>query len=185
LWASRRLIEEIRRTSHEDIVGPFTDDAFEAELRNQVRKIVIIDEFGISEHFGFLAEVFFNECSLQSDLFGEFFAAVEERKGMIIGFREKFDAAGVGEFLEGIEDLGIIAFELVHDDAGKGIGTAELSFEGLDEFENHVVCGQIALIGNFSKDFGVFVFVEVGCIGIEDAVSSESKWLVHLKVKAN
>jgi len=44
---------------------------------------------------------------------------------------------------------------------------------------------QVTLGGNFSENLCILVIVKVMPVGIEDAVSPQSEWLVDLKVKAD
>jgi hypothetical protein len=184
LGATGCLIEEVRRSSLEDMIGAFADNALEAELRDQVGEIVVVNQFGVAEDLGFLAEVFFDESALEVDLFGELFSAIEERKGMIIGFGEEFDAPCVGKSLEGVEDLWIILLELLDDDAGERIRTAEMAVVLFDQVEHDLIGRKITFVRDFPKNLGIFIFIEVNGVGIEDTVSSKSIRLMDLKIKA-
>jgi hypothetical protein len=62
---------------------------------------------------------------------------------------------------------------------------AKAAFMAADHFQQQLIRRQVTFGGNLADDFGILVIVEIVAVGVEDAVSAESKWLVNLEVKTD
>ena len=55
-----------------------------------------------------------------------------------------------------------------------------MHFDGVEE---RAVGRQVAFMGHFSGDFGVFEIVEIIAVGVKDAIAAETEGLVDLEIK--
>jgi hypothetical protein len=100
-------IDEIRASVTEDVVCAFGEDGVKAaELLNDCRQVVVVDKLRVPEDAGFLVEQFSNGLSMSLYLLNELIAGIEEAETMVVGFGEKFHAAGFGQGLKTGENLG-------------------------------------------------------------------------------
>ena len=104
---------------------------------------------------------------------------------MIVGLGEEFDAAGGVELMESVHHFGNVLLELLEGDAGDRVGNAEAAFVHFDGVEESAIGRQIAFMGHFPADFGVFEVVEIVAVGIKDAIAAETEGLMDLEIKTN
>lgn len=105
-------VDEVGGAEAEDVVGTFGEEAVVAHVADEVGEVVVVDEFGVAEDARFLAEELFDFGAVEFDLGAEFVAGVEEGEGVVVGFVEEFDVAGVGELFEVFDDFWGVFFEL-------------------------------------------------------------------------
>jgi hypothetical protein len=87
--------------------------------------------------------------------------------------------------MKSIHHLRHVLLKLLEGNAGDRVGDAEATLVHFDRVEQRAVGRQIAFMGHFPADFGVFEIVKVGAIGIEDAVATETEGLVDLEIKTD
>jgi len=124
-----------------------------------------------------------DEVGVKADLLGKLLAGVEEGQGMVVGFGEELDGAGIGQGMKSAHDLRGVSFELLDEHSGAGIGELETSGVFVDELENELIGGQIALLGHLVDNLLIVIFVEIIGVGIKNGVSSKAIGLVDLKIK--
>jgi hypothetical protein len=154
-------------------------------VADEVGEVVVVDQLRVAEDARFLAEEFLDALAVKFDLGAEFFAGVEEGEGVVIGFVEELDAAGLVQFMETVEDFGSGFGELFEGDAGDREGDAEAAVVLPDVVQKHPIGGEVALLSDLFDQLGVLEVVEIMLICVEDAVPSESEGLVDLEVKAD
>jgi len=86
--------------------------------------------------------------------------------------REEFDAAGLGQLAEAVQDLRRVPIKLLQRHARDRIGDPKPPLMLADCLEHHAIGRQVALVSHLPHDLGVFVVVEVVPIGVEDAVAA-------------
>ena len=102
------------------MVEAFGELCFEAEVFDEGRKFVEVNEFGVSKDGRCFVEEPLDGFHLLFDLAGEFITGGAVAKRVVIGFTEEFDSAGGDEILEGGEDVGAVVFELFEDHSAQG-----------------------------------------------------------------
>ena len=117
------------------------------------------------------------------DLGEELVATVEERKRVIVGFGYELHAAGVGQGLERVENLGRPELELLKHASGKRVADAESAFVLPDKVEHQVIGGQIALVGDLPAYLLVLMLIEIAGIAVEDRITPQPEGLMHLKIE--
>ena len=174
------------------MVGALADDAVEAgvargvfHLGDVLGEFVVVDELGVAEEGGCLAEEVLDLPGVHVNLAVELVAGVDEGEGVVVGLADELAAAGVGELFEEVDDIGAPGLELVEADAGDGVGDAEVALVAFDEVEDEGGRGAVALVGDLVGDGLVFEVVEVEGVGVEDGVASEAVGLVDLEVEAD
>ena len=93
-----------------------------AEVAGQ---LVAVDQFGVSEDGGGLADEVLYEFGVQVDLVFKLVAAVEKGEAVVVGLAEELDAPGLGQRLQHVDDFGAVLLELLDDGAGYGDGESE------------------------------------------------------------
>lgn len=148
--------------------------------------IIAVDELGIAEHAGGLAEQLFNALAVAKRLFPEFIARKQKGQAVAIGFIQKFHTAGAPQRLEAFQHFGGVFFKLVQSRAGQGEADLELALVFADEVEQHVVHGQIALARHLEQNIavGVFVLVKGVRADVEKGVVTQPVGLMDLKNKS-
>ncbi len=171
-------------------VGAFADGAEEAgvavgvfDLCEGGGELVGVDEFGVSEDLWCLAEEVFGEFGVHVELLAELVLGVDEAEGVVVGFSDELAAAGFGELLEEVDDIGGVFFELVEDGACDGVGDSEVAFVAANEVEHELGGWAIAFVGDFFTDLAVGFVVEVERVGVEDRVVLEAVGLVDLEIE--
>jgi hypothetical protein len=174
----------------EDAVDTFAEDAGEAagsvwvfHVGDEVGEFVVVDEFGVAEDAGCDPEELFDLGRVHVDLLDKLTLGINEGEGVAVGLADELAAAGVGELLEEVDDIGAELLKLFEGDAGDGVGDAEVALVAFDQVEDQFGCWAIALVGDLAGDLAVFEVVEVEMVGIKDRIAAEAEGLVDLKVK--
>jgi hypothetical protein len=123
---------------------------------------------------------------MQGYLIAEFLSpGIGKKTGqrMVIGLIETFHLptlpAGGKQFLEGLDDLGVIKLRLFQKSSRKTEGNLKQRIFG-DKFREHPHGREIALVGNFQEDIAVPFFPEELV-----PVRMKPKRLMHLKIKGD
>src|SRR5436853_168563 len=83
-----RPVQKVGAAIAEDVVCAFGEDGVVAHVADEMGQVVVVDQFGVAEDAGFLAEHFFDQLVMQLDLLAEFLARVEEGERVIVSFRK-------------------------------------------------------------------------------------------------
>lgn len=181
-----RRLEDERGGAVGEGGGPaFGEDDIIFEAGGEVGDVVGVDELGIAEGARRDAEETLKHLAVEVDLFFEFLVGIDAREGVVVGFAEELDAAGGGEGVQEVHDLGGVLFELFNGGAGDGDGEFEAAGVGADVVEQAGECGDVTAGGDFLDDLGVEGVVEVLRGGVEDAVTPKANGLMDLKIKAD
>jgi hypothetical protein len=118
------------------MVGTFGDDRVEiAHSINGMGKIVVVNEFGVSENSRFLPEIILDRVHVFVYLFDELGTRIQKTKAVVISFGKKFHAAGFGKVDESLHDLGAVLGELLQEYAGDTVRYSKLSVVSFDQIQ--------------------------------------------------
>jgi hypothetical protein len=168
------------------MVGTLRKDRVEAaDFIDKPRQIIIVNKFGVSKNSWCLAKKSFNGLFVILHLLRKFIFGIEEAQAVIIRFRKKLDAAGIGKLFKAVEDLGCVFFELFENNTCYAVGYFKFAVILFNQLEHELISRQVAFTSDFPANILVFPVVKiVGCV-IENSIMPEPVWLMNLKVKTN
>lgn len=138
------------------------------------RKLVAVDQLGVAEDPGCLAEEVLDLPGVHLHLLLELLLAVEERERVAIGFADELAAPCVGERLEEVDHVRAPGLHLVEHHARDGVADLEVALVPPDQVEHQCRRGAIALVCDLPADLRVLRVVEVEGVGVEDGIALEA-----------
>ena len=175
----------VRAAPAEDLVHAFGKGGLETKAGQQDRKVVVVDEFGVQESRGLLAEEIFYAGGVLLDLAREFVVGVEVGEGVVLRLADEFHATRVGKGFQAVHGLGHVLLEKVERRARYGEGYLEGALVPPDEFEQEGAQRQVACAGVMLHAVTVLVVVLVDVVfpEVEDRVSAELIRFVQCQAK--
>ena len=187
LGSRSTAVQEVGRAPAQHVLGIGGDGGFEAHGIDHRGHVVVINQLGVAEHLGLLAEELVDLGIVSLDLGHKLVGVVERRQAVGIGLAQELDAAGSGQFLHRVDELGYILFQLLQRGAADGEGHFELLAVFLDHVEQHLVGGQIRPLCDARDDVivGKVIIVVVVVADVEETVMFQAERLMNLEIKTN
>ena len=106
---------------------------------------------------------------------------------MVIGFGKYFDTARLNEILKAFNNFGSVLLKLVYGSARQGKTHLKLALITLNKAKQKGVHGQIALLGYFTQNSAILLFVLIKrrVTNVEKGIFAQPVGLVNLKIKTN
>jgi hypothetical protein len=120
-----------------------------------------------------------------ADLLVKFVSRIKEAETVIIRFGNKLGTAGFSQRVKGAHDFGAVFLELFENHSCDAEGDFESAFVAANHLQQEPVGRQVAFVGDFSANGGVFEFIEVADRFVKDGIMPEAEGLMNLKVKTN
>src|SRR5438874_596872 len=181
----RWSIDMIRTARAEHLVGAFSEYAVVTHVADKLRQIVVVDQLGVAKDARLLVKQLLDLLAMQFDLRTEFLARIEKGQRVVISFLKEFNTPGLRQRLKCLHNLRGVMLELLKRHAGERKGHAEFPLVAFYQFQQQLARRKITLAGDFADDLGVLVIVEVMPVRVKNAVATQPKGLMHLKVEAN
>ena len=163
------------------------EHAVEAHVDQLGSEVVVVDEFGVADYLGGNTETAAEDAASVGYLLAEFVGVGERCQRVGEGLSYEFNATGVGEFLEDVEELGYVVLELFESDARDCDREAEAALVGLYHAQEGLCCRDVAVVCYAGDDVVVGEIIEVVVVAadIEEAVTFQTERLMYLEVKTN
>ena len=177
-------IDVIGRFPSQNMLGALGQYGLEPQLRHHRADLVGVDELGVAERGGFLAELLLNHGGVQFHLLHEILLRRERSERVRIGLGQKLHASRLGQSAERVEHLGSVGAELLHGRARYRERAAERPLVLLDELQQERIHRQITLARHLLHDRAIGEIVQIVVIlaDVEESVNLQTPRLVHLKI---
>ena len=182
----RHAIQVVGAAEPEQAIHALADHGtVPAHPRDVSADLVGVDQLGVAEHVGRLAEEALDHRLLDANLLLELAAAEQEAERVMAGLGDELAAARVGKLLEQVDHVRRPLLELLQRHAADRVAHAEAALMAADQIQDLDRGRPVALVRHLAQDALVGRRVEVERIGVEHRVAAQSKGLMHLEVEAD
>ena len=180
----RVAIQIVRTLPAQHLLGTLGQHCLEAHVGNHLAEAVGINQFCVAEHGGRLAEELFDGLDLLGHLAAELLLVAQRGQRVCRRLGEELDLLGGGQGLEAVDYLRRVCSELCQKGSRNGESHREFALVLLYGIEQNLVGRQIARVRKPVDGalVGVVVVVVVVIANVEEAIATQTNWLVQLEI---